>query len=317
MNKTNVVIIGAGGFIGTNLSIYLAKTGKYNLILVDRNDNFEPIRKLNLLNIDYVISDCESKDDFKKITKNSEIVYYLLSTNVPGTSNINISAELTSNTKMATNFLEACVENNVKKVVFPSSGGAVYGKGVAFPIKEDSSTSPITTYGLQKLIIEKLIYLYSHLYGFDYRIIRLSNLYGPYQKPDGVFGVVANFVYNAIRKEELAVYGDGSIVRDFMYIDDAIRGIVNIVNGDSKNKLFNLGTGCGTSINELLDLIEKNIKSKLKVKKQQSRIVDVSKNYLDINLYEKTFGKLELLSMDEGIKKTVEFMCAYITNESK
>ena len=104
------------------------------------------------------------------------------------------------------------------------------------------------------------------------------------------------------------MYGDGSVVRDFIYIDDAVRAIENIVNGKSNYKTFNLGCGYGTSIQEILNKLESILKIKLNVIYKESRKVDVPENYLDISRYENEFGKLNPISLEEGIQKTVQFM---------
>lgn len=153
-----------------------------------------------------------------------------MSTTVPTTSNQHISQELVSNVIFSANLFEACIRCDVKKVVFVSSGGTVYGKEVDCPLKEKTATNPISSYGVQKITIEKLLYLYRYMYGLDYRIIRLANPYGPYQRPNGVLGAVTTFTYKALKGDEITVYGDGSVVRDFIYIDDAIRAIMKIVN---------------------------------------------------------------------------------------
>lgn len=146
------------------------------------------------------------------------------------------------------------------------------------------------------------------MYGLDYRIIRLANPYGPYQRPNGVLGAVTTFTYKALKGDEVQVYGDGSVIRDFIYIDDAVRAIVNIVNGENKHHTFNLGCGHGTSIKEVLSAIESSLGLKLNIVYNEARAVDVPINYLDISRYEKYFGSLNSISLEEGIKKTAEFM---------
>ena len=146
------------------------------------------------------------------------------------------------------------------------------------------------------------------MYGLDYRIIRLANPYGPYQRPNGVLGAVTTFTYKALKGDEIAVYGDGSVVRDFIYIDDAIRAIMKIVEGENKHRIFNLGCGYGTSIKQVLETIEKALGIKLTVSYLEGRKVDVPVNYLDISRYEKYYGALNPISLEEGIRKTADFM---------
>lgn len=304
----NILILGAAGFIGTNLTINLAANVEDKITIVDKKiDFFSFIKKFSLCNVEIVESSLDENMDYS-ILKGQDVIYHLVSTNVPSTSNKHISQEIQANVLFSSNLFDACVKFGVKKVVFISSGGTVYGKATNFPLSENADTKPITSYGLQKLTIEKLLYLYNYMYGLNYRIIRLANPYGPYQRPNGVLGAVTTFIYKTLKGEEITVYGDGSIIRDFIYIDDAVRAIVKIVNGENKHKTFNLGCGYGTSIKEVLCEIEKTLGEKMKISYKEGRVVDVPVNYLDISRYEKYYGKLEPISLHEGIIKTAEFM---------
>ena len=304
-----ILLLGAAGFIGTNLTIELAKNAENEITLVDRcRDFFNPIVNINLKYIRIVESGLTVDMDFDSILKNQEVVYHLVSTTVPTTSNQHISQELVSNVVFSANLFEACIRCGVKKVVFISSGGTVYGKEVDCPLKEKTATNPISSYGVQKVTIEKLLYLYRYMYGLDYRIIRLANPYGPYQRPNGVLGAVTTFTYKALKGDEITVYGDGSVVRDFIYIDDAIRAIMKIAKGENKHRTFNLGCGYGTSIKQVLETIEKALGKSMNVSYIEGRKVDVPVNYLDISRYEKYYGALNPISLEEGIKKTADFM---------
>ena len=301
----NIVIIGAAGFIGTNLTLKLKQNKENHIALVDRHlDYFVPEVEGENVELKQAVLNCD--DDFKYL-ENQEVLYHLVSTTVPTTSNQHISQELQENVIFSSMLLEACVQYGVKKVVFISSGGTVYGKEVRCPLPEETPLKPISSYGLQKVAIENLLYLYRHMYGLDYRIIRLSNPYGPHQRPNGVLGAVTTFTYKALNKETIEVYGDGSVVRDFIYIDDAIKGIIKIAENDGSKRTYNLGSGKGTSIKEVVDTVEKVI-GDTEIVYKPGRAVDVPVNFLDISRYEKDYGRLELLSIEEGIKRTAEFM---------
>lgn len=304
----NVLILGAGGFIGTNLTIKLAHDKLNHITLVDKcKSYFSDIKKLSFPNVETKVYSLGVNMDFS-VLKEQDIVYHLVSTNVPTTSNQHISQDIKSNVLFSSNLFDACVKYHVKKVVFISSGGTVYGKEAKCPLPENTPTNPITSYGLQKITTEKLLYLYNYMYGLDYRIIRLANPYGPYQRPNGILGAVTTFTYNALKKEKLQIYGDGTVVRDFIYIDDAVRGILNIVNGENKHNTFNLGSGYGTSINEVVEIVKRVIDKDIEVIYKEGRAVDVPVNYLDISRYEKYYGKLNPISLYEGITRTVDFM---------
>lgn len=304
-----IILLGAAGFIGTNLVIELAKNPENEITVVDRSKQyFRTLEDMYISNLRIIVSDLSMDSDYESLVADQDLVYHLVSTTVPTTSNQHIVEELKANVVLSANLFEACVHQNVKKVAFLSSGGTVYGKESKCPLNEKTPTNPITSYGIQKISIEKLLYLYNYMYGLDYRIIRLTNPYGPFQRPNGVLGAVTTFTYKALKGEEINVYGDGSVVRDFIYIDDAVRGIQNIVNGNDRHHTFNLGSGYGTSIKQVLETIGKTLEIKLNVKYTEARKVDVPVNYLDIRRYETAYGSLNPVSLSEGIHKTAEFM---------
>ncbi|MFA9398100.1 MAG: NAD-dependent epimerase/dehydratase family protein [Clostridiaceae bacterium] len=305
----NILLLGAAGFIGTNLTMKLAMNKNNHITIVDtKKEYFSNIDIVNYTNVTIKESPLDIETDFEAILEGQQIVYHLVSTIVPTTSNQHVSQELTSNVVMTAKMLDASVKCCVDKVIFISSGGTVYGKEVVCPIKENMTTNPISSYGIQKVTIEKLLYLYQYMYGLDYRVIRLANPYGPYQRPNGVLGAVSTFTYKALKGEEIIVYGDGSVVRDFIYIEDAIKGILNIVNGDNKHRTYNLGSGYGTSIKEVLKTIQQVLKTEIKITYKAGRKVDVPVNYLDISRYEVAYGKLNPITLYDGVMKTATFM---------
>lgn len=307
-----ILLLGAAGFIGTNLTIELTKDPNNHITLVDKSkDFFINIKSMHLGNVEIKESRLDIDTNFDEILEKQDVVYHLISTTVPTTSNQQISQELMSNVFFSSNLFEACVRCGIKKIVFISSGGAVYGKESDCPLKENIATNPISAYGVQKVTIEKLLYLYRYIHGLDYRIIRLANPYGPYQRPNGALGAVTTFTYKALKGEEITVYGDGSVIRDFIYIGDAIKAIIKIANGENKHRIFNIGCGYGTSIKQVLETISQALETELNVVYKDSRKVDVPINYLDISRYEKYYGKLNPISLDEGVKRTAEFMKKY------
>lgn len=313
-----IIIFGAAGFIGTNLAISLAQDKKNKITLIDRNASFFDLSKEHKFeNMEFYESDFIESTDFEHLLEGQEVVYHLISTTVPTTSNQHIPQELLANVVVSSKLLESCVKCGVKKVIFISSGGTVYGKQQNYPISEDSTTYPISSYGIQKITIEKLLYLYKYMYGLDYRVVRLSNPYGPYQRPNGILGAVTTFTYKCLLEETIDVYGDGKVIRDFIYIDDAINGILNIANNDSKYCTFNLGCGYGTSINNLLGILKDTLNVKLNINYHPSRKVDIPVNYLDISRYEECFGPLNPLDLREGVLKTADFLKEkYIGNKN-
>lgn len=305
----NIAIIGAAGFIGTNLAIELIKEEKNRITAIDEKISyFSNYPQGAPDKVEIIELKINSGTNFDECLKNQDMVYYLASTISPTTSNIDISRELTDNIRIAVNLLESCIKNKVAKIIFVSSGGTVYGKEVSCPIVETAVTQPINTYGIQKLAIEKLIYLYHHLYGLRYSIVRLSNPFGPYQRPESSVGVVSTFICNALNGKEIRIFGDGSVIRDYIYISDAIEAIINIADSDTaKHHIYNIGSGKGTNINQIVDIIAKELGLPVQVKYVNSRKVDVPVNYLDISRYEKEFGNIQKTSLIAGMKRTMDF----------
>lgn len=308
----NILILAGAGFIGTNLTINLAQSINNHITVVDTDELFFlNLKNKNYSNVSFKLDTLDCNSDFDSLLYGQDVVYHLVSSTVPATSNQKITQEMMSNVVFTSKLLESCVNSKIKQVIFMSSGGTVYGKENKCPLKEKTPTNPISSYGVQKVTIEKLLYLHRYLYGLDYRIIRLANPYGPYQRPNGVLGAVTTFTYKALKDEEIIVYGDGSVVRDYIYIDDAIRAIQKISEGENRHRTFNLGCGYGVSIKELLITIQNVLGKKLNIRYQSSRKVDVPINYLDISRYEKYYGSLNPISLAEGIKCTADFMKDY------
>lgn len=305
----NIIILGAAGFIGTNLTKRLLKINNAKITLVDyKKDFFKDQQILNSNKIKIIECNFDEKTDYSKLLFAQDIVFHLVSVTIPGNSNHDISLELGNSAVLTAKLLDACVNEHVKKIIFTSSGGAVYGIGCKCPISEDVITRPITTYGIQKVNIENMLYLYNYMYGLDYNVVRIANPYGPYQRPDGRLGAVTTFTYRAIKNKKIKVYGDGEIIRDYIYIDDVIDAIINICFKKCNEKVLNIGSGYGHSLNDVLNIISNILNIKLNIEYCPKRNVDIPVNYLNISKYENIFGKLVKTSFKDGIIKTAKFL---------
>ena len=211
-----ITILGAAGFIGTNLALHFLKTNDEITLVDEKEEYFRNIPSLKSVKRVFIKFDPESLG-FDEIVKEQDIVYHLISTNNPTTSNRNIGKDLTDNILITIHLLEACVRNHVKRVIFISSGGTVYGPDANCPIKEEEETNPINTYGIQKLTIEKILYLYCYMHGLDYRVIRLSNPYGPYQRPNGKLGVITTFIYSIKQPDNICIWRRKRYPRLYIY----------------------------------------------------------------------------------------------------
>lgn len=307
MIRMKILILGAAGFIGTNLALELSKDEKNEITLADENKDFFVNEYLNHKNNVKLKEFNIYSQNYSELLQNQDVVFHLVSTTNPTSSNSNIEAELNANISFTARLLEQCTLYKVKKIIFISSGGTVYGNAVC-PISEDSMTNPISAYGIQKLTIEKILFLYNYLYGLDYKIVRLANPYGPYQRPNGRLGALTTFTYKALNQQEICVFGDGSVIRDYIYIDDAIKAILNISFKNCKYNIYNVGSGVGISITDLLSIIQRTLGMIAEIKYIDKRKVDLKENYLDVCRYENEFGPIVSVDLEEGIRKTAIFL---------
>lgn len=306
---TAYLLLGGSGFIGTNLALKLAQRPGAGVKVACRR----PEKARNLAScetIELVSSEFNRMSDFSSLVRGIDVVVHMVSTTNPSSSNRSITCEL-EDVPATAKFLDACIAAAVKRVVFISSGGTVYGKGQP-PFAEDDPVWPICSYGLQKVAIEKLLHLYGHLYGLDYRIVRPSNPYGPYQNALNGQGVIAAFVASALAGDDLVVFGDGSVVRDFMYIDDVVEGLVKIIDHAGPSRVFNLGSGSGSKIVDIARTVQFLTGSRSRIRFEEGRGVDVPESVLDMSRFEAELGALHTTGIELGIIKTIDYQQALL-----
>jgi len=204
------------------------------------------------------------------------------------------------------NLLQACIKTGVKKFMFASTGGAVYGEQEYFPADEKHPTNPVSPYGITKLSIEKYLYYYNIEYGLNYTILRYANVYGPRQNPFGEAGVVAIFTNKLLKGENPIINGEGKQTRDYVFVEDVVKANVITLN-DEISDIYNVGTGIETNVNELFANINLVAGGKAEEKHgpapkgEQARSVITS-----VKLFDR-FNWKPSIKIDEGLKKTFDF----------
>jgi UDP-glucose 4-epimerase len=294
----NCLVLGGTGFIGRHLCDELDHRG-YNVTAtgLTKADNVKT-KSIDFVNI----------DDFTDLLKGIDIVYHLISTTTPGTSMSDCYHDITSNILPTIRLLESCVKTGVKKVVFLSSGGTVYGSPEYVPIREDHPTNPINPYGIHKLALEKYLNYYYVNYNLDYNVVRLSNPYGKGQNINGNQGVIPIFLARAISGDYIRVWGDGSSIRDYIYISDAIDGIISAAEYYGEEKIFNIGSGKGYSLLDIIQKIEIALNKKIQVLFVNSRKFDVKSNILDIGKAKEILKWHPKVDLEEGLNKTIKYV---------
>lgn len=300
-----VLVVGGNGFIGSHLTDFLVSQGQ-SVRVYNRSRNLYQTQLHK--DVEYIYGDFADQSLLKSALKDVEVVYHLISTTLPSTSNNNPVVDVASNVIDTIKLLENCVNASVKKVIFSSSGGTIYGYPHELPIDENAPTNPICSYGITKLSIEKYLYLFNYLYGLDYTILRISNPYGPRQNPTGKVGAITIFLNQILKKKPIQIWGDGEIVRDYIYILDVVQALYNVQNPDLTESLFNIGSGQGFSLNQLLAKIHQVIQQDFDVQYIEGRKVDIPINVLDITKAKTVFQWQPNVSLELGIQKTWEWL---------
>ena len=205
------------------------------------------------------------------------------------------------------NLMENGLRYGVRKVIFASTGGAVYGEGVPYPTSEECIPRPISPYGISKLTGEHYLFYYNVSYGLNYVVLRYANVYGPRQDPFGEAGVVAIFNQKILRDEQPVINGNGMQTRDYVYVDDVVDAVIASTYNDI-NDVFNVGTGVETSVNELFrHLIEITGKSHIKEVHGQAKKGEQLRSCLSYDKIRKALDWEPRVPLREGLTRTVEF----------
>lgn len=301
------VVLGGAGFLGSHLVEALLARG-------DRVRAFDR-PNVDLRNLAGVSGSCEftggdflSESDQARAVEGITHAYHLVSTTIPATSNRDPAFDVETNLLATVRFLDLARREGVRRVVFVSSGGTVYGRPASVPIPEDHPTDPLVSYGVIKLAIEKYLGLYHHLHRLSTRVLRLANPYGPRQDPSGAQGAASVFLGRVHRGQDLEIWGDGSVVRDYIYVDDVIRGILAADAHPAETGLYNLGSGRAVSLNELVEAIRRVTGRDVGVHRTAARPFDVPVNCLDISRARNDLGWEPEVTLEEGLRRTWEWL---------
>ena len=297
--KKTVFIFGGGGFIGSHLVESLMND--FKVIVFDKK-NFS---KKNIIrfekNISIIEGDFKNHLDWQNALNNVDYVLHLICSTLPAVSNENCIYDVESNVLPTLKLLEVLMKNTRPRLIFLSSGGTVYGNPEKLPIHEGGITNPICSYGIGKLMIEKYLYLFQRLYGLDCITARLSNAYGERQNLTSKQGIISTLLDQVLHDQPLQIWGDGSVVRDYIYVKDAVRCIEKMLLYEGPERIFNVSSNRGYSVNEVIEEIGKVTGKKVTITYGKTRIFDVKDNILDNALAKRELEWEPEVGLNEGI----------------
>ncbi len=246
--------------------------------------------------------------DWERLLDGVDVVHHYAWSTVPSSADRDPVGDLDGNVRPTLALLEAMRARGGGRIIFASSGGTVYGLLRQIPANEDQPVEPISIYGVGKATVERYLSVYRNQHNIDARIARLSNPFGVGQNLAGNQGAATMFLHRSVAKEQIRIFGDGSVVRDYIHVADAADALVALATLDLPPEaphVFNIGTGVGVSLNEILDVLAHCLGRQLDIERTPGRAYDVPVNVLDVSRIRQWLGWSARLSFEEGIRRAI------------
>ena len=299
----NILVLGGNGFIGSHVVDELLDAGHDVRVFGRRHE----VWRKPLPSIKYYLGDFSNVPLLAEALQGVDAVVHLISTNVPSTSNLDPIADIHGNLENSVRLFQTMVSVNVKRIIYLSSGGTVYGIPSTIPVQEDHPLNPICSYGVVKVAVEKYLGMFEHLYGLKPLIIRASNPFGPRQGHEGVQGVVSTFMQKLLSGEKVVIWGDGSTKRDYLYVTDLAK-FCRLAAESELTGVFNAGSGSGLTLVELARLIEEVCGKKLNIEYKAGRAFDVREIVLNIEKARKLLNWNPGIALRDGLSLQFSWM---------
>lgn len=300
-----ILILGGAGFIGGNLARSLVQAGADVRIFTRPTASISRLQDI-LPRVEVVYGDFLDDAALARVVRGSDIVFHLISTTFPNTVTSS-TYDIFSNLLPTIRLVELCLNHNVRKLIYASSGGTIYGEPLQVPIPEDHPLIPKSAYGQSKLTLENYLNFYARSTPLEVAILRISNPFGPGQHSWRVQGIVAVAIGCLLRQQPLKLYGTGSAVRDYIYISDVVDAMI-LAAQQPGSSIANISSGQGHSVLEIVEKIE-SIAGRTIVKEFiAERPNDVEVNILDNRRARDLYGWVPRCSLHAGLATTLEFM---------
>ncbi len=300
----NILVTGGAGFIGSNAVDAFINAGHTVVIIDDfssgKQENVNAKAKVYKMDIQDPAVENIFRDE--KI----EVMAHFAAQMDVRRSVADPKFDASVNVLGFLNLMEQGRKYGLKKVLFSSTGGAIYGEQDYFPADEQHPNRPLSPYGITKLVTEKYLFFYKEIYGIDHVILRYANIYGPRQNPHGDAGVVAIFTQKMLRGEQPIINGDGKQTRDYVFVGDVVRA--NLLGLTYKgSNIFNIGTGIETDVNQLFQHIKKLTGSAAEEQHIPAKAGEQMRSVISSKKIGDALGWKPTIPLEEGLKRTVEF----------
>ena len=301
----NILVTGGAGFIASHIvDAYIADGHK--VIIVDNlstgfMENINPQAKFYQLDI----RSEKLEDVFQK--EKIDVVNHLAAQMDVRRSVSDPKFDASVNVVGGLNLFESAKKHRVKKIIFSSTGGAIYGEQDYFPADEEHPTRPLSPYGITKLCTEKYLYFYNAVYGMNYVILRYANIYGPRQNPHGEAGVVAIFCNKMLKGEQPVINGDGKQTRDYTFVGDVVKANIAALHYNGSN-IYNIGTGIETDVNKLFLEIRTHLNPTCPEQHAPAKAGEQQRSVISSKKIESDLGWKPTVQLEEGLRLTAEFL---------
>lgn len=296
----NCIVLGGGGFIGSHLVDTLVSQ-KYNVLVLTRN-NPHDLKNLSLSRnkIKIITGDFCNTDLLNDIIKPNSFVFNLISTSIPSTLTYDVIRSIEPQVKL----IEICSQKKIKKLIFASSGGGVYGDKQKLPITEKSLPHPASPHAIGKITIEYYLNYYNKINNLPYLIYRFSNPYGPRQIPKTGFGLIPTLFSHILNNTTPTLYDYGNAVRDFIYIQDLVHAVSISFYEHNQYNVYNIGSGKGVKIMDIWKNIAKITQTNINPSLKPRRKFDVKRYYLNSNRFFTEYDYKPMTNLYNGLKET-------------
>jgi UDP-glucose 4-epimerase len=299
-----VLILGGSGFIGSHI-VDKFLTAAWDVTVYDQQqERFRPPHP----SVQFIHGEFSNKGQLEDIVSlGFDVIIHSVGTTNLKASNDNPEYDVTANVIATLHLLEVCKKYKTPKMVFISSGGTIYGDSTAETLSEKELTMPICSYAISKLTIEKYLFMYHRLHGLNYVSLRLSNPYGMRQNPFSNQGALVVFLHRIISGEQIELWGDGSVVRDFIFVGD-VANACYLASAKNVNGIFNIGSSEGISIKLLIEKLSSIANRAPKINWLPNRPFDVQQIILDCSVAKRELGWTPKVGLDEGAKLTYDWL---------